>query len=135
MGAAQSGPMSGQMRVAIAAGYTILLAVNGIFGSGAFGVPTNAEVSDAYPTNVTPAGLTFAIWGPIFLLQGVGCVEINPCVGCTRQFFTKSFRGDDAAVLARSSGEEPAPPRRRAGIMKMAYGGRRDDSARTRRKI
>ena len=63
--------MSGQMRVAIAAGYAVLLAVNGIFGSGAFGVPTNAEVSDAYPTNVTPAGLTFAIWGPIFLLQGL----------------------------------------------------------------
>ena len=24
------------------------------------------------------------------------CVEINQCVGCTRQFFTKSFLGDDA---------------------------------------
>jgi hypothetical protein len=34
------------------------------------------------------------------------CVEINQCVGCTRQFFTKSFLSDDAAVLARSSGEE-----------------------------
>jgi hypothetical protein len=66
--------MSGQLRVAIAAGYAVLLAVNGIFGSGAFGVPTNAEVSDAYPTKVTPAGLTFAIWGPIFLLQGAGTV-------------------------------------------------------------
>ena len=32
------------------------------------------------------------------------CVEINQRVGCTRQFFTKSFLGDDAAVLARSSG-------------------------------
>ena len=42
------------------------------------------------------------------------CVEINQCVGCTRQFFTKSFRGDDAAVLAPLSGEESAsPPRRR----------------------
>ena len=30
------------------------------------------------------------------------CVEIDQCVGCTRQFFTKSFLGDDAAVLARS---------------------------------
>ena len=30
------------------------------------------------------------------------CVEINQCVGC-RQFFTKSFLGDDAAVLAHSS--------------------------------
>ena len=46
-------------------------------------------------------------------------------VGCTRQFFTKSFLGDNAAVLARSSGEEPASPRHRAS----------DDSARTRRKI
>ena len=27
------------------------------------------------------------------------CVEINRCVGCTRSFFTKSFLGDDAAVL------------------------------------
>ena len=25
------------------------------------------------------------------------CVEINQCDGCTRQFFTKSFLGDDAA--------------------------------------
>ena len=33
MGAAQSGPMSGQMRVAIAAGYAVLLAVNGIFAA------------------------------------------------------------------------------------------------------
>ena len=49
------------------------------------------------------------------------CVEINQCVGCTRQFFTKSFLGDDAAVLARSSGEESASPRHRAGIASMAY--------------
>ena len=26
------------------------------------------------------------------------CVEINQCVGRTRQFFTKSFLGDDTAV-------------------------------------
>ena len=48
------------------------------------------------------------------------CVEINQCVGCTRQF-TKSFLGDDAAVLARSSGEEPASPRHRAGVASMAW--------------
>ena len=41
---------------------------------------------------------------------------------------TKSFLGDGAAVLARSSGEERAPPRYRAGVASM-------DSARTRRKI
>ena len=45
----------------------------------------------------------------------------------TRQFFPKSFLGDDAAVLAWSIGEEPASPRRRAGVASMAF--------RTRRKI
>ena len=49
------------------------------------------------------------------------CVEINRCVGCTRQFFTKSFLGDDAAVLARSSGEAPTSPRHRAGVASMAW--------------
>ena len=49
------------------------------------------------------------------------CVEINQCVGCTRQFFTKSFLGDDAAVLARSSGEEPASPRHRVGVASMTW--------------
>ena len=37
------------------------------------------------------------------------------------QFFTKSFLGDDVAVLARSSGEEPASPRHRAGVASMAW--------------
>ena len=45
----------------------------------------------------------------------------NQCVGCTRQFFTKSFPGADAAVLARSSCEEPASPRHRAGVASMAW--------------
>ena len=51
----------------------------------------------------------------------LNCVEINQCVGCTRQFFTKSFLSDGAAVLARSSGEEPATPRYRAGVASMAW--------------
>ena len=33
----------------------------------------------------------------------------------------KSFLGDDAAVLARSSGKESASPRHRAGIASMAW--------------
>ena len=60
------------------------------------------------------------------------CVEINQGVGCTRQFFTKPSFGDDAAVLARSW--EPASRRHRAGVASWR-GGRRDDSARTLRKI
>ena len=62
--------------------------------------------------------LSGALWG---LKTVTTCVEINQCAGCTRQFFTKSFLGDDAAVLARSSVEEPAPPRYRAGVASMAW--------------
>ena len=62
------------------------------------------------------------------LVQGVGLVEvvpgpveINQCDGCTRKFFTKSFLGDDAAVPAPSGGDEPAPPRHRAGVASMVW--------------
>jgi hypothetical protein len=36
--------------------------------TGLFG-PTNAAISDAYPTLIVAAGYAFAIWGPIFLLD------------------------------------------------------------------
>ena len=62
--------------------------------------------------------MTHEVKGPPVMVAS--CVEINQCVGCTRQFFTKSFLGDGAAVLARSSGEERAPPRYRAGVASMA---------------
>ena len=39
----------------------------------------------------------------------------------TCQVLPKSFLGDDAAVLAPSSGEEPALPRYRAGVASMAW--------------
>ena len=45
----------------------------------------------------------------------------QPVRRCTRQFFNKSFLGDGAAVLARSSGEEPASSRHRAGVASMAW--------------
>ena len=35
--------------------------------------------------------------------------------------FPKSFLGDDAAVLARSSGEESSSPRHQAGVASMAW--------------
>ena len=54
-------------------------------------------------------------------IVALDCVEINQCDGRTRQFFAKSFLGDDAAVLALSSGEEPASPRHRADVASMAW--------------
>mmetsp|Transcript_27642 Transcript_27642/g.76491 ORF Transcript_27642/g.76491 Transcript_27642/m.76491 type:complete len:292 (+) Transcript_27642:85-960(+) len=73
--------VSAAMRAGIALGYGGLIAVNGIFGTGAFGVPTNQVLSAAYPSVVTPAGFTFAIWGPIFLLQMGGTVYIASGLG------------------------------------------------------
>ena len=67
------------------------------------------------------AATTLKIIDAYFAEEARGCVEINQCDGCTRQFLTKSFLGDDTAVLARSSGEEPASPRHRAVVASMAW--------------
>ena len=41
--------------------------------TGAFGA-TNEELSEKYQTIVTPAGYAFAIWGPIFIWEGIFAV-------------------------------------------------------------
>ena len=49
--------------------YIVTVAVNGLAGSTTLlGGVTSADVSDKYPTLVTPAGFTFAIWGIIYTL-------------------------------------------------------------------
>ena len=49
--------------------YVVTLIVNGLAGSTTIiGGVTSADVSDMYPTLVTPAGFTFAIWGIIYAL-------------------------------------------------------------------
>jgi hypothetical protein len=68
---------------------------------------------------ITSCG-TNAVWN-YPLLDATTCVGNQPVCRVHRQFFTKSFLGDDAAVLARSSGEESTPPRRRAGVASMAW--------------
>ena len=51
------------------AAFILTLVINGIAGSTKLiGGVNTAEVSDAYPTLITPAGYTFAIWGVIYLL-------------------------------------------------------------------
>ena len=74
-------PPSGAQRGALVLGYGALLAVNVASGMGAFG-PSNAVVSNAYPTAITPSGYAFAIWGVIFMLEGAGVVYGSlPCSG------------------------------------------------------
>jgi hypothetical protein len=58
----------------------------------------------------------------VVTLEGSWCLCGNQSVRRVhRQFFTNSLLGDGAAVLARSSGEEPASPRHLAGVASMAW--------------
>jgi benzodiazapine receptor len=50
------------------AAFALTLAVNGLANSVALNGRTTAEVSDLYPTLVTPAGYVFSIWGAIYTL-------------------------------------------------------------------
>jgi translocator protein len=54
----------------------------GVGVGGLFGLKPNTDVSDAYPTLVTPSGYAFAIWGLIFLFQGIWVLQqfiLCPC--------------------------------------------------------
>lgn len=52
--------------------FVVTVVVNGLAGSTTLlGGVTSADVSDMYPTLVTPAGFTFAIWGIIYTLLAV----------------------------------------------------------------
>ena len=54
----------------------------------------------SYKLNVASRAVVYGVGAVLFLIGAQfakGCVEINQCDGCTRQFFTKSFLGDDAA--------------------------------------
>lgn len=48
--------------------FILTVVVNGLASSFALNGRTTAEVSDLYPTLVTPAGYVFAIWGVIYTL-------------------------------------------------------------------
>ena len=52
--------------------FVATIIVNGLAGSTTIlGGKLTAEISDANPTLITPAGFTFAIWGIIYLLLGI----------------------------------------------------------------
>ncbi|MBU3749210.1 MAG: tryptophan-rich sensory protein [Mycobacterium sp.] len=58
------------IKILVVATYLVMIAANG----AANGLPLNGrstgDVSDAYPNLFTPAGITFSIWGVIYLLLG-----------------------------------------------------------------
>ena len=91
------------------------------------GILSDQSPSDAWRRSrqvlVPSVVQSWRFWPLVHLISYSPLIPVDPRVeiGCTRQFFTKSFLGDGAAVLARSSGEEPASPRHRAGVASMAW--------------
>ncbi|MCW4010654.1 MAG: tryptophan-rich sensory protein [Candidatus Bathyarchaeota archaeon] len=51
--------------------FTATLVVNGLASAAVIGGKTTAEISDQYPTLITPAGYVFSIWGIIYTLLAV----------------------------------------------------------------
>jgi benzodiazapine receptor len=67
---------SGLLRWSNVAAFILVIVVNGLAGSTTLlGGRTTAEVSNATPTLITPAGYVFAIWGIIYILLGVFVVN------------------------------------------------------------
>jgi hypothetical protein len=61
-------------RIFIFASYILLIFVNIGYPKSLFCDNTNADVSNAHPTAITPAGYAFSIWGLIFFLQSLFAV-------------------------------------------------------------
>ncbi|MEJ5292246.1 MAG: hypothetical protein WHS82_01495 [Candidatus Methanosuratincola sp.] len=59
------------LRILNLVGFAITVSVNAMASAYALNWRTTAQVSDLYPTVVTPAGITFSIWGVIYLMLGV----------------------------------------------------------------
>ncbi len=58
-----------------AVAYLVMIAVNALAQLRVLGGKTTAEISDKYPSLFTPAGITFAIWGVIYVLLAIFIVR------------------------------------------------------------
>ena len=59
------------LQIACAFAYISMVAVNILSETLPINGVTSANVSDLYPTLFTPAGITFSIWGVIYILLGI----------------------------------------------------------------
>jgi hypothetical protein len=65
-------PNSALLKWANIVAFVLTVLVNGLAGSTTIlGGKNTAQISDAYPTLITPAGYVFSIWGVIYVLLGV----------------------------------------------------------------
>ena len=62
-----------KLQIVVLVAYVVNLVVTYLSNTGLYGC-TNKAVSDEYYTVITPPGWAFAIWGLIFMWEGVACV-------------------------------------------------------------
>lgn len=57
------------LRLGVVVSYVLSLISNGLSASGVLADKNIGQISDEYPTYITPDGATFAIWGVIYTLE------------------------------------------------------------------
>lgn len=67
---ATMGSRRGQVRILVTLTYLVMVAVNYLANALPLNGRGTGEVSAAYPSLFTPAGITFSVWGVIYLLLG-----------------------------------------------------------------
>merc|ERR1719486_272067 len=68
--------------LAVLASFIAQVIMNVLAGEqfGSFGGASNSQLSKEQPTFVTPDGMTFSVWGMIYLFQALFCVyQVIPC--------------------------------------------------------
>lgn len=66
-------------KIAVVVSFVLSLVMNGLGSSGALSGKSIGEISNEYPTYVTPDGLTFSIWAVIYTLELVLVVrQVSP---------------------------------------------------------
>ncbi|MBC7921313.1 MAG: tryptophan-rich sensory protein [Ferruginibacter sp.] len=104
-------PPKTSLRLLNALGFIGTLAVNALANALPINGKTTGEISDQYPNLFTPAGLTFSVWGLIYLLLTAFCVyqakdrlgakkEVLPFVSSIGYFFLVSCGANAAWILA-----------------------------------
>ncbi len=87
--------LSTGMKISIAATYLVMVMINALANILPINGITTGQVSNSFPNLFAPAGITFAIWGLIYLLLAayvlyqLGLVEIKP--GTIRQAANKEI--------------------------------------------
>lgn len=66
------------MRSFVIITYILMIAVNGLMNALPINGMNTGNVSDAYPNLFAPAGITFPIWGVIYILLAIYTLY---CVG------------------------------------------------------